>query len=76
MMHFLVHFVYCQAIQQLLEVEEQRREGAYDGTTMCVGIARLQVCHEKCSWQALRGQAPAIVYSNSNNSYIIAAPAG
>jgi diphthine synthase len=31
-----------QAIEQLLEVEEVRKEGAYDGNTMCVGISRLQ----------------------------------
>ncbi|GAX78495.1 hypothetical protein CEUSTIGMA_g5934.t1 [Chlamydomonas eustigma] len=30
------------AIEQLLEVEEIRKEGAYDGSTMCVGLSRLQ----------------------------------
>ena len=29
------------AIAQLLEVEEGRKEGAYSGDTLCVGIARL-----------------------------------
>ena len=29
------------AIEQLLEVEAQRGEGAYDSSTMCVGVARL-----------------------------------
>lgn len=29
------------AVQQLLEVEEARREGAYGADTLCVGVARL-----------------------------------
>lgn len=29
------------AIEQLLEVEAARKEGAYSGSTICVGIARL-----------------------------------
>ncbi len=29
------------AIEQLLEVEQQRGEGAYSGETLCVGVARL-----------------------------------
>lgn len=29
------------AIEQLLEIEEKRREKAYDENTMCVGVARL-----------------------------------
>ena len=29
------------AIEQLLEIEERRQEGAYDGDTMCVGLARV-----------------------------------
>lgn len=29
------------AIEQLLEIEEKRHEGAYDENTMCVGVARL-----------------------------------
>lgn len=29
------------AIQQLLEVEDDRGEGAYDEETMCVGLARV-----------------------------------
>ena len=29
------------AIEQLLEVEQARGEGAYSGSTLCVGIARL-----------------------------------
>jgi diphthine methyl ester synthase len=29
------------AVEQLLEVEEKRGEGAYSGETMCVGVARL-----------------------------------
>ncbi len=37
------HVMAAQAIDQLLEVEERRKEGAYDKDTMCVGIARLQV---------------------------------
>lgn len=32
-----------QALEQLLEVEEKRKEGAYDETTTCIGVARLQV---------------------------------
>jgi diphthine synthase len=29
------------AIEQLLEVEERRREGAYGRDTLCIGVARL-----------------------------------
>lgn len=29
------------ALKQLLEVEERRREGAYEPDTVCVGVARL-----------------------------------
>ena len=29
------------AIEQLLEVEQRRGEGAYGGDTLCVGVARL-----------------------------------
>ncbi len=34
---------HTQAIEQLLEVEERRKEGACTPSTLCVGIARLQV---------------------------------
>ena len=29
------------AVEQLLEIEDRRREGAYDEETMCVGVARI-----------------------------------
>lgn len=32
-----------QALEQLLEVEEKRKEGAYNETTTCIGVSRLQV---------------------------------
>lgn len=33
-----------QAVEQLLEVEDRRKEGAYGPSTMAIGVARLQVC--------------------------------
>jgi diphthine synthase len=35
------------AIEQLLEVEEQRKEGAYSGATLCVGVARLGAASQR-----------------------------
>jgi diphthamide biosynthesis methyltransferase len=39
----------AQALEQLLEVEQLRGEGAYGPDTLCVGVARLQV-RKTLSW--------------------------
>ena len=39
--HFCRFMTVNTAIEQLLEVEQQRGEGAYGSETLCVGVARL-----------------------------------